>query len=153
MTDTLRPKPANPANPQADLAPLAELAGITTPPARASDGRFLTGNGGGGRPKGSRNRLTDVFLSAVADDFAEHGAAAIARIREADPAAYVRIVGSLVPRELIVQREREPVLDLDTITREEFQEVYQQARHRQFLRETLEKAEPLGAYDREKVRR
>lgn len=35
-------------------------------------GRFLTGNGGGGRPKGSRNKLGEQFLEALAQDFAEY---------------------------------------------------------------------------------
>jgi hypothetical protein len=55
---------------------------------RDEHGRFLTANNGGGRPKGSRNKLTDQFLGAIADDFAEHGAEAIAKVRLSDPATY-----------------------------------------------------------------
>jgi len=36
-------------------------------------GRFLTGNSGGGRPKGSRNKLGEQFLEALVQDFTEHG--------------------------------------------------------------------------------
>jgi hypothetical protein len=50
-----------------------------------------------GRPPGSRNWLTDVFISAIADDFAAHGAQVIARVRKSDPAVYLKIVGSFVP--------------------------------------------------------
>lgn len=143
MTDDTPPaKAANPAKSESGLAPLAEVADAPAPPARGADGRFLTGNTGGGRPKGSRNRLTDVFLSAIADDFAEHGAHAIARIREADPAAYVRIVGSLIPRELVVQRETAPQADLDSLSLSEFMELLEQAKHRQVLRSALMNAEP-----------
>src|SRR4051812_40186238 len=70
---------------------------------RDEQGRFLTGNSGGGRRKGSRNKLTEQFLDIIADDFAEHGAEAIAKVRTNDPATYLKIVGSLVPRELIMQ--------------------------------------------------
>ncbi|WP_232831381.1 hypothetical protein [Pseudogemmobacter bohemicus] len=86
---------------------------------RGSDGRFLTGNTGGGRPKGSRNRLTELLMTAIADDFATHGADAIARLRADDPANYLRMVAALVPRELILQRESQPVPDYAELSDEE----------------------------------
>src|ERR1700760_77012 len=73
-----------------------------------------SGNPAGRRP-GSKNRLTDVFVSAIADDFAEHGAKVIARVRRDDPAAYLKIIGSFVPRELVFQREREPAIDIENL--------------------------------------
>src|SRR5271154_5841440 len=85
---TFTPSPAN------ELAPIPS-------PTRDQHGRFLTGNSGGGRRKGARNKLTELFLDAIADDFTEHGAEAIAKVRTDDPATYLKIVGSLVPRELI----------------------------------------------------
>lgn len=67
---------------------------------RDTAGRFVLGNGGGpGRPVGSRNKLSEDFLTALADDFAEHGAAAIAAARAADPMGYVRAIVALVPKE------------------------------------------------------
>lgn len=143
MTDETTPaNPANSASPPAEIAPLAEIAGDTSRSARGSDGRFLTGNSGGGRPKGSRNRLTEVFMSAIADDFAQNGADAIERIRREDPTAYVRIVGSFVPRELVVQRESEPAYDLDSLSFSEFMELLEQAERRQSVRRALMDAEP-----------
>ena len=63
---------------------------------RNDAGRFLTGNSGGpGRPKGSRNKLGEEFVSAMYADFLEHGVAAIERMREEDPTAYVRVISSL----------------------------------------------------------
>jgi hypothetical protein len=47
-----------------DLAPLAGLAEAQLPTARDDKGRFLSGNRGGGRPKGSRNKLTETFITA-----------------------------------------------------------------------------------------
>ena len=75
---------------------------------RDTHGRFLTGNSGGGRRKGSRNKLTERFLDTIADDFSEHGAEAIANVRTTDPATYLKIVGSLIPRNLILDREYGP---------------------------------------------
>jgi hypothetical protein len=65
-------------------------------------GRFLTGNNGGGRPRGARNRLAGELLEALAADFSEHGVSAVQRVRETDPTAYLRIVTGLMPREVIV---------------------------------------------------
>ena len=47
-------------------------------------------------------------MHTIADAFAEHGADSVARVRTTDPIAYLKIVGSLVPRELILQREESP---------------------------------------------
>lgn len=52
-----------------------------------------------GRPKGSRNKLTEDFLSAMAQDFEQHGKAAIVEVRENDPSKYLTVVAQLVPRE------------------------------------------------------
>ncbi len=67
-------------------------------------GRFLSGNSGGGRPKGSRNKLGEQFLSALAEDFAEHGHEAIVACREAKPNEYVKIIAGLLPKEHLVQK-------------------------------------------------
>ena len=75
-------------------------------PAPAQDpgnGRFLTGNNGGGRPKGSRNKLGEDFLSALQQDFAVHGADTITKVREERPHEYLKIVAGLLPKELNVK--------------------------------------------------
>ncbi len=70
-------------------------------------GRFLTGNIGGGRPKGSRNRLGEQFLEALAQDFAEHGQEAIVACREEKSTEYVKVVAGLLPKELQVRTDPE----------------------------------------------
>lgn len=70
---------------------------------RDDRGRFAQGVKMGGRPKGARNRLGEEFLSALADDFSEHGAATIARVRSEDPVAYVKVCASILPKELNVR--------------------------------------------------
>jgi hypothetical protein len=56
--------------------------------------RFLPGNGGGGRPRGSRNRLQSSFLNALARDFEEHGEAALKCCRLEDPSRYIAIIAA-----------------------------------------------------------
>jgi hypothetical protein len=106
-------------------------------PTRDEQGRFLTGNSGGGRRKGSRNKLTERFLDTIADDFAEHGAEAIVKVRTDDPATYLKIVGSLIPRELIMQREESPAINSAEITDEELVEVIEQRRRQTFVEGVL----------------
>jgi len=48
-----------------------------------------------GRPKGSRNKLAEVFLSEMHADFREHGKEAIARARQENPALYLSAISSL----------------------------------------------------------
>mgnify|MGYP006056044853 CR=1 len=65
---------------------------------------FAPGNPGGpGRPKGSRNKLGEAFIEALHDDFAEHGVAAIQRVRDEKPDAYVKVIASLLPKEFKIE--------------------------------------------------
>lgn len=57
-----------------------------------------------GRPKGSRNKLGEAFIQALHDDFQDNGAATIAKVREEDPTAYVKVCASLLPKELKIER-------------------------------------------------
>lgn len=79
-------------------------------PEQGTDGRFLSGNSGGGRPKGSRNKIGEDFLKAMAADFEEHGAAVIAKVRETKPEVYLRVVADILPKELTLNRD--PLEDL-----------------------------------------
>lgn len=69
---------------------------------RNEKGRFLTGNIGGGRKPGARNRLAGELLEALADDFSRHGIEAIEKVRQTDTTAYLRILTGLMPKEVIV---------------------------------------------------
>jgi hypothetical protein len=59
---------------------------------------------GPGRPPGARNRLTEVALQALGNDFAEHGAAAIAKVRAEKPHVYLQVVASLLPRQVQMEK-------------------------------------------------
>jgi hypothetical protein len=55
---------------------------------------------GSGRAKGVKNRLSHAFLTALVEDFEQHGAEAIKICRVERPNEYVKIVAGLMPREL-----------------------------------------------------
>jgi hypothetical protein len=75
---------------------------------RDSKGRFVTGgNGGPGRPPGSRNKLAEDFLADICADWKQHGAAVIADVRNVHPAIYLRMVASLVSREQPIPAQSE----------------------------------------------
>ena len=76
---------------------------------------FRPGQSGnpGGKPKGARNRLEAEFLHDLVEDYQQHGMAAIQRLFEKDPAAYLRVIASLIPKH---QASQDP---LDQLSREE----------------------------------
>jgi|GEM_PF-3114594 len=50
-----------------------------------------------GRPKGTRNKLSENFIAALYADFEEHGIKAIQDMRVEKPGDYVKVVASLIP--------------------------------------------------------
>ena len=69
----------------------------------------------GGKPVGTRNALQGDFMRALAEDFAIHGKVAISDTRTASPAQYLKIVASLMPKELEIKRPLEDMTDDDLI--------------------------------------
>lgn len=65
-------------------------------------GRFLTGNIGGGRPKGARSKLGEAFIEDMLADWEANGPAAIREVRETKPDAYLKVVASILPKDLNV---------------------------------------------------
>lgn len=53
-----------------------------------------------GRPKGARSRLSEAFFDALANDFAEHGIAALEKMRTERPQEYIKAIGALQSKEL-----------------------------------------------------
>ena len=58
--------------------------------------------------------------------------------RGCDPATYLRIVGSLIPRELILQREQGPDVDYADLSNDEICELFKAERERRFIEIGLE---------------
>jgi hypothetical protein len=67
--------------------------GLVATTDRNHHGQFVMGhNGGPGRPRGSRNRLSELFIADLQSDWERHGAAVIESVRRDDPVAYLRTV-------------------------------------------------------------
>ncbi|MGN6772634.1 MAG: hypothetical protein ACTHJQ_22710 [Rhizobiaceae bacterium] len=62
--------------------------------------QFKPGNPG--RPKGSRNKLGEAFLEDMLADWEANGPAAIREVRETKPDAYLKVVASILPKDLNV---------------------------------------------------
>jgi Family of unknown function (DUF5681) len=53
-----------------------------------------------GRPKGSRSKLSELFIADLYESWKTLGKPALLAAAWTDPVAYVRVVASLMPREL-----------------------------------------------------
>lgn len=72
-------------------------------PEQDEKGRFLSGNSGGGRPKGSRNQLGEAFVADLYADWQANGAETIARVREERPQDYLKVIASILPKDVNVK--------------------------------------------------
>lgn len=71
--------------------------GYRSPPEHT---RFKPGNPGPGRPKGCRNKVGEAFLQDLYATWQRKGAAAIERLADEDPATFVRVTASILPKEM-----------------------------------------------------
>jgi len=53
-----------------------------------------------GRPKGARSKLGEAFIDALLADWKVNGVEALVAMREEKPADYVKVVASLLPKEI-----------------------------------------------------
>jgi hypothetical protein len=87
------------------MARAAKTAASDDTGEQQTDTKFKPGQSGNpdGRPKGSRNKLADAFVTALHDSFLKDGVAAIDNMRAADPGGYVRVIASLLPKEFKIE--------------------------------------------------
>ena len=62
-----------------------------------------------GRPKGSRNKLSETFLKALADDFEAHGKGVVEKVRTERPHDYLKIVAAVMPKRMEVEDVAPPL--------------------------------------------
>jgi hypothetical protein len=67
-----------------------------------------------GRPKGSKNKLGEDFVAALHADFTKHGADAIVKTRVERPNEYLKIIASIMPKDVNLN-----VNDYDDLTDEQ----------------------------------
>lgn len=53
-----------------------------------------------GRPKGARAKLGEAFIDALLDDWNKNGIDAIIKMRDEKAADYVKVIASILPKEL-----------------------------------------------------
>lgn len=71
---------------------------------RGKDGRFVQGNRASpGRPRGSRNQLSEDFLAELHRCFRKGGREALESMCRERPAEFIRVCASLIPRELMLE--------------------------------------------------
>ena len=63
-------------------------------------GLFIKGKiGGPGRPKGAKNKLQEAFWKDFASAWETHGTAALEKVALEDPAVFVRVAASVMPKD------------------------------------------------------
>lgn len=78
-----------------------------------------------GRAKGSRNKFAAAFIEDFYEDWQEHGSEAIKAVREKDPATYVRVGSTLIPKEFNLNDNSDEAIDrmLDKLDDDELNEL------------------------------
>ena len=59
----------------------------------------------GGRPMGARSKLSEKFILALHEDFVEFGPNVVAKVRKERPDVYLKVIASILPRELHMKNE------------------------------------------------
>lgn len=57
-----------------------------------------------GRPLGSRHKLGEDLITALAKDFEKHGESVVRMVREEKPDQYLKVIASLLPKEVEIKR-------------------------------------------------
>lgn len=84
------------------------ITSVTTEEKSSKPWLFKPGNNANprGRPKGARNKLGEAFVEAMLKDFEEHGEAVIQNVRTEKPDQYLKVIASILPKELNVTTNR-----------------------------------------------
>lgn len=103
-----KPEVANTDAPEKPRNPAAHLAKFQVQPGQVLNPK--------GRPKGSRNKLGESFLTDLQADWETNGAAVIETVRKDRPHEYLKVVASILPKELNVRVDPLDEMDDDELT-------------------------------------
>lgn len=93
---------------------------VTQPVAdRNEKGQFIQGVSGNprGKPQGARTKLGEQFIEALQADFQAHGTAAIEKVRSERPQDYIKVIASLLPKEMVIRDELDEMSDEQLLER------------------------------------
>ena len=62
--------------------------------------------GNPGRPKGSKNKLSEDFLRDICEVWDKHGKDALLTVARDEPAKFVQVAASLIPKEMKIETVR-----------------------------------------------
>jgi Family of unknown function (DUF5681) len=84
---------------------------------KVNPSRWVKGQSGNpaGKPVGTRNAFSAVFIGDLTASWAEHGATVLERVAKSDPARYLGVASSLIPRDvqLSIEARQSPLDDND----------------------------------------
>lgn len=103
-----KPEVANTDAPETPRNPAAHLAKFQVQPGQVLNPK--------GRPKGSRNKLGESFLTDLQADWETNGASVIETVRKDRPHEYLKVVASILPKELNVRVDPLDEMDDDELT-------------------------------------
>jgi len=64
-----------------------------------------------GRPKGSRNKINQAYIDAIAAEFEAHGVSALEKVRKKMPHVFLRLVAELLPKQVQVEHSLSDMTD------------------------------------------
>ena len=73
-----------------------------------------------GRPTGARQKLSEAFITEIQADFEKNGKAAIAKVRDEDAPAYLRVVAGIIPKDITVRTPLEQ--EIESLTDDQIHE-------------------------------
>jgi Family of unknown function (DUF5681) len=68
-----------------------------------------------GRPKGSRNKLAEDFLTDAYQQWQQHGSKALETMATSEPAKFCQMVANLLPKETVLQDERVQISEIKLV--------------------------------------
>jgi Family of unknown function (DUF5681) len=68
-----------------------------------------------GRPKGSRNKLAEDFLTDAYQQWQQHGSKALETMATSEPAKFCQMVANLLPKETVLPDERVQISEIKLV--------------------------------------